>query len=102
VRAECHELLREARRRVEQLTGLPPICPDSPEWYAQMAALPLPACDGAALQRRLYDEFHVEVPIIEWGGRQFVRVSAQGYNTEEDVKVLVAALADLLPKVTDR
>jgi hypothetical protein len=67
VRAECHELLREARRRIEELTGMPPICPDSPpsssgrsltepgsvarseaghseyEWYAQMEAFPLPA-----------------------------------------------------------
>ena len=32
VRAECHELLREARGRLEELTGLLPICPDSPEW----------------------------------------------------------------------
>ena len=40
VRAECHELLREARRRIEALTDLPPICPDSPEWFAQMAASP--------------------------------------------------------------
>ena len=65
VRAECHELLREARRRIEGLTGLPPICPDSPEWYAQMAAFPLPACDAAVFQRRLYDENRVEVPILE-------------------------------------
>ena len=28
VRQECHELLREARRRIEELTGLPGICPD--------------------------------------------------------------------------
>jgi isopenicillin-N epimerase len=34
VRVECHELLREARRRIEELTGLPAIFPDSPEWYA--------------------------------------------------------------------
>ena len=70
MRAECYELLREARQRIEELTGLPSICPDSPEWYAQMAALPLPACDGAALQRRLYDGYGVEVPIIGWNGRQ--------------------------------
>ena len=30
VRAECHELLREARRRIEELTGLPGICPEVP------------------------------------------------------------------------
>jgi len=28
VRQECHELLQEARQRIEELTGLPPICPD--------------------------------------------------------------------------
>ena len=96
VRAERHELLREARRRIEEVTGLPPTCPDSPEWYAQMAAFPLPPCDAAALQRRLYDEYRVEVPVIEWGGRQLVRVSVQGYNAREDVETLIRALRDLL------
>ena len=100
VRQKCRELLREVRRHIEKLTDLPPICPDSPEWYAQMAAFPLPACDGATLQRRLYNEYRVEVPVIQWGGRQFVRVSMQGYNTAEDVTALVRALGDLLPLVT--
>jgi isopenicillin-N epimerase len=97
VRKECHELLRYARQAIGELTGLEPICPDSPEWYAQMAAFPLPPCDGAALQRRLYDEYRIEVPIIEWNGRQFVRVSIQGYNLNADVAALVQALRPLLP-----
>jgi isopenicillin-N epimerase len=105
-RSECHELLREARRRIEKLgRGMPrpyeAICPDSPEWYAQMAAFPLPACDAAALQRRLYDEHRVEVPVIEWpvpcgpgtgNGRQLVRVSVQGYNIPGDVDASLEAL----------
>ena len=88
-------------------TGLEQFCPNSPEWYAQMAAfllctpersgVGLPACDGVALQRRLYDEYRVEVPIIEWGCRQLMRVSVQGYNTAEDVEALVRALENLLP-----
>ena len=81
-------------------TGLEKICPDSPEWYAQMAAFPLPACDAAVLQRQLYDKYRVEVPVIEWNGRQFVRVSVQGYNTAEDVEALTQALARLLPQPT--
>jgi isopenicillin-N epimerase len=92
VQQECHELLREARRTIGEWSGLPPICPDSPQWYAQMAALALPACDAAAVKRRLYEEFAVEVPVIEWGGRQWVRVSVQGYNTSDDVQALAAAL----------
>ena len=97
VRQECHELLREARLRIEELTGLPPICPDSTEWYVQMAAFPLPVCDAAALQRRLWEEHRIEVPVIEWNGRQLVRVSVQGYNTAEDLETLVQALESLLP-----
>jgi isopenicillin-N epimerase len=101
VQAECHNLLREARRRIEEygrtaVRPYEPICPDSPEWYAQMAAFPLPLCDAGALQRRLYEEYRVEVPIIDWNGRQLVRVSVQGYNTPGDVGALVQALRALL------
>lgn len=99
VRQECHELARYARQALGELTGLEQICPDSPEWYAQMATIPLPSCDAEELKRRLYDEYRVEVPIIEWNSRQFIRVSVQGYNTREDVEALVEALAALLPGV---
>jgi isopenicillin-N epimerase len=100
VRQECHALVRYARQAITDLTGLEPICPDSPEWHAQMATIPLPACDLDELKRRLYDEYRVEVPIITWSGRQFVRVSVQGYNTREDVEALVKALAVLLPEIS--
>jgi isopenicillin-N epimerase len=97
VRQECHELLRHARQDIGELTGLEQICPDSPECYAQMATIPLPPCDAEELKRRLYEEHRVEVPVIEWGGRQFVRVSIQGYNTEEHVQALMQALSVCLP-----
>jgi isopenicillin-N epimerase len=97
VRPACHALVRHARRAIAELTGLEPICPDAPEWYAQMATMPLPPCDAQALMRRLYEEYRVEAPIITWGGRQFIRVSIQGYNTGDDVEALRAGLKALLP-----
>jgi isopenicillin-N epimerase len=93
VRARCHELARYARQTIGELfPGLEPVCVDSPTWYAQMATIPLPPCDPAALKVRLYDEHRIEVPIVTWRGRQFVRVSVQAYNTREDVDALVRAL----------
>ena len=97
VRRECHELVRYARERVSALTGLLPITPDSPEWFAQMAALPIPPCDLDSLKRRLYDEFNIEIPTIDWNGRSFLRISIQAYNTRADVDALVEALRVLLP-----
>ncbi len=98
VRRTCHELVRYARQAVTDLTGLVPITPDGPEWFAQMAALPLPPCDAESLQRRLYDEFGIEIPIITWNGRQLARISVQAYNTRNDVDALVTALRTLLPR----
>jgi isopenicillin-N epimerase len=48
----------------------------------------------------LYDEYKIEVPLIPWQNRQFVRISVQGYNTQDDIDVLVNALQVLLPQVT--
>jgi isopenicillin-N epimerase len=99
VRAGCHALAAQARERVAALTGLEQICPDSLEWWGQMCTLPLPISDGAAgdaLKRRLWEEYQVEVPIVEWQGRFFVRVSIQAYNSASDVDRLLDGLAHLL------
>lgn len=97
VQGESHDLARYARNEITRVTGLAPLSPDPPEWYAQMVALPLPPCHADDLKRRLYDDFHIEVPIITWNGRQMVRVSIQGYNDSSDVDALISALETLLP-----
>ncbi|PJH75662.1 MAG: aminotransferase, partial [Anaerolineae bacterium CG_4_9_14_0_8_um_filter_58_9] len=44
----------------------------------------------------LYDEYQVEVPLIQWQDRKFVRISIQGYNTQRDVEALLEALGEIL------
>jgi isopenicillin-N epimerase len=99
VRAACHALARQARERIGALTGLEQICPDSPDWWAQMCTLPLPITDLAAgdkLKQRLWDEYQIEIPIVDWQDHLFVRVSIQAYNAPHDVDRLVDALPRLL------
>ncbi len=95
-RARCHLLARYARRRITELTQLPPLSPDSSDWYAQMVSVALPPCDAEALGQRLYEEFRIEVPIVLWQNRPYLRISIQVYNTLEDVDSLVHALAELI------
>lgn len=96
VRAECHALVQSAREGIAEITGIPPLTDDSPDWYTQMATLPLPPCDPAVLARRLRDEFHIEIPISTWQDRHFIRISVQGYNTRADVNALLHALARVI------
>ena len=93
VRAACHVLVREAEERMLNLTGLPTIYPDD-TWFCQFAAAPLPpTTDVQELKTWLYDRRRIEVPIIDWHGMKFLRISMQGYNTRRDVDALLDALA---------
>jgi isopenicillin-N epimerase len=93
VRAACHALVREAEERMLNLTGLPTIYPND-TWFCQFAAAPLPpTTDVQELKTWLYDRRRIEVPIIDWHGMKFLRISVQGYNTRRDVDALLDALA---------
>ena len=97
VRENCHQLAREAQNRICELTGLPPFHPAADSWFGQMITAPLPAeTTIATLKTRLYDEYRIEVPLIEWNGNKLIRVSVQGYNTRRDIDQLCSALSLLL------
>lgn len=102
VRQSCHRLLASTIEKIGELTGLPCSYPLTSDLFAQMgiAALPIDL-DLVSLKSSLYDKYRVEVPLIEWNGQKFVRISIQGYNSPEDVEALVSALKDLL-KATGR
>ena len=83
MRAACRDLASEARARVLALTGLPPICPDAPEWWGQLCAMPLPMraeISAEEVRRRLFDDFAVEVPIHEWEGWRLEVAEMNGFG----------------------
>lgn len=99
VRARCYEQICFARSAVEQLTRVPAVVPESPDWFSQMAVLPLPPCDPVALKQQLWSRFNIEIPTTSWEDQTFLRLSVQAYNSRADVEHLVNAVACLLPEV---
>ncbi len=98
VRQKCPLLLKTALNRIGELTGLPPIYPENESILPdplppQMAIAPLPRiADLIRIKSQLYEEHHIEAPLIEWNDRQFMRISVQGYNTGEDIDLLLKAM----------
>ncbi|MCR8724776.1 aminotransferase class V-fold PLP-dependent enzyme [Frigidibacter sp. ROC022] len=89
--AGCSALVTSTAERIAALSGYPLL--SSVEFRApQMVTLELPPGDTAALHDRLLDEFGIEIPVVDWAGRRFVRLSVQGYTTQADCDRLVAAL----------
>jgi isopenicillin-N epimerase len=97
VRLNCHQLAYDTQLKIYQLTGRIPLNGDDPNSLLQMSASPLPeSTDLEILKSRLYEEYHIEVPLIEWEGIKLIRYSFQAYNDEGDQQALLAALAELL------
>lgn len=100
VRRNCHILLGHAIRHICDISGMEPLYPLDSDLYSQMGIAPLPSqIDLSQLKLRLYDHYHIEVPLIEWQNQKFIRISVQGYNTQDDIDALTDALKGLLPQV---
>jgi isopenicillin-N epimerase len=101
IREACRLLVRETITRICELSGLQPSYPPKSDYFLQMAVAPLPAgADLKVLKTMLLDDFSVEVPLIEWEGQKFIRISIQAYNDEEEIDTLLIALKTLLSRVT--
>ncbi len=96
VRRRCRTTLQEIRIHLHELFQTEPIAPDSDMWWQQMAAVPLPENAPQDLQQRLFQRYHIEIPIFSWNNKRFIRVSIQGYNTPEDGAALLSALKHIL------
>ena len=95
VRAHCHTLAQQTAQRIGALTGFPALYAE--DGYVQLVAMELDGgVDTAVLKAHLYDNYRVEIPLTQWQGRKFIRLSVQGYNTPEDMDALVAGLAAFL------
>jgi isopenicillin-N epimerase len=99
VRHHCQQILADGLKRIDKRTGLETVYSDRAAPFVQMAVVRLPLVrEISEFQLQLLQQYSIEVPCIEWNGQHFIRISVQGYNTEEDVDALVAAVEELLPK----
>lgn len=92
-RSQTHSMARYVRTKLEELDGGPALVANSARWYGSMAHVPVPVKgDAAALQRKLWDKYRIEVPIWDFGGRIFTRVSCHIYTTREQVDYFLEAM----------
>jgi len=97
VSLECQALLDDALGRIGALTGLKRLYPPGAGFYRQMACASLPHQeDLPGFKSRLYKQYQIEVPCIEWNGMHLLRISVQGYNTREDIDRLLQALEKMI------
>ncbi len=94
-RARSRWLAGYAEASLRELFGTRPIAPRADGWYGSMAHVPLPPGDWTALQRDLWEQVGIEIPIIHFEERWFVRVSCHLYNNASQINTLASSLKRL-------
>ncbi|MEX1040501.1 MAG: aminotransferase class V-fold PLP-dependent enzyme [Pirellulaceae bacterium] len=95
VRQRSCDLARLAVELASQLDGIERVHPDS--FYCQMGLIDITSrqVDAAAFKSWLYDTHQIEVPVIRWHDRTFIRVSTHAYTTQGDIHALIGALQEM-------
>ena len=61
-----------------------------------MVSYPLPKSMPLNLKEELWNNFKIEVPIFDWNGHRYIRISMQIYNKKSDIDILLNALDNFL------
>ncbi len=96
-----HALACYARNVISESLGTEPLTPESREWFGWMVGVWLPTVgphggDHSTLQKRLWERYNIEVPIMRFADRYLVRVSCHLYNTTHDMDLLARKLVEEL------
>jgi isopenicillin-N epimerase len=92
------ELARYCRDVLRSGPGLEALIPDDATLSAALVSYRLPEWAPSDLQRRLWNEFHIETPVLDRPSGRCIRVSTHFYNTHDEVDQLGSALTRLLAR----
>jgi isopenicillin-N epimerase len=95
---KCHQMVLEHAPRFFALLNSTPISPLNSEWIGQMISIPIQTPDPEKLQRTLFLDYKIEVPIMRQGNDVYLRYSINAFNTVDDLDALYNALVDLQKK----
>lgn len=97
IRGRMVELAGHARERFSTDAHFPLATPSHRDLRGAMTAFRLPAAtEAAALRHKLWNDYRIEVPIIERPEGLLFRISTHFYNTEAEIDRLHGALAALI------
>jgi isopenicillin-N epimerase len=97
-RGRTRWLATYAEEEISKAFETTPMASRSDGWYGSMAHVPLPAGDWSELQRGLWQQLGIEVPIIEFESKWYVRVSCHLYNSTRQIDALLMTMLTLMGK----
>ncbi|MDB5281249.1 MAG: aminotransferase, partial [Bacteroidota bacterium] len=95
VSKKCHEMVLANASRFYTLLGSAPLSPLTSDWIGQMISIPIKIEQPEVLQRKLFVDYKVEVPVMRQANDGYFRYSINAFNTMEDLDALYEGLSEI-------
>lgn len=98
ISANCKKIVRENALRFCELAGSKPLCPVTEEFLGQMLSIPINSDEPEKLQRHLFENYSIEIPVMRHANKVYLRYSINVFNSQNDLDKLYNALTEIMNK----
>lgn len=96
VAADCRAMVKKNYPIFCSLLGTAPLCPVTDDFLGQMCSIPINTQTPEQLQRHLFENYKIEIPVMRQDAHIFLRFSINAFNTQEDLDKLYTALEEII------
>ncbi len=93
--AACRKVVLEQYPEFCQLLKTKPLCPVSEEFLGQMCSIPIRTENPFQLKETLYNDYKIEIPVMQLENENYLLISYQVYNTPDDLEYLKETIKKL-------
>jgi len=94
----CRDLAQKNASQFCDLLHTNPLAPLTEEFIIQMCSVEIKTENTIQLHDILFNEYKIQVPIMQLGDKKFIRFSIQAFNSQHDLDRLYEALKELISK----
>ena len=91
----CKNVVLDFFSFINNTYNIQPLIGDDPKkWLGQMCTFefPIDIKNIATMKKKLIDYYKIEIPIFVWENRVYLRISINGYNSWNDIDILIDAI----------
>lgn len=100
VAAQCRKLVQQNAETFCSLLSSHPLAPVTDDFIAQLLSCEIKTKEPEQLQKHLFNEYKIEIPVMRHGTNVYLRYSINAFNSQEDLDKLFAAIKDIQKKTT--
>ena len=90
VSKKCKERIIEFRSQVHQITNTKSMVGGrTKDWLGQMYSFQVKYEDFMKLKKIFINDYKIEIPIMKWEDKTLIRISLNGYNSENNIEKLL-------------